>query len=271
MENIICIFCKGNTSSSKSVEHIIPESLGCTRLVLRKGIVCDKCNNYFSSKIEGPLLAGGYFKTFRFVMDIPSKKGKIPPYLGAFDDRGVMWDVHKFKNSLPIMTTPNPKDAYSLLRGVQSGNDSRLYFPQPAQEEDEYLMARFLAKIAIEYLAFRVSDIPGWQDEVVFKPELDEIRNFSRYGKPNYKWGYSRRFLYRADRYFLRTDGLFDEILNELDFLYIDEKFLFLIVCIFGVEYAIGLTSGEMMPIYYNWLENNDGVSHIYSGKNAFK
>ena len=46
-----CIFCGSDTSQSTSVEHIIPESFGNSKAILRKGIVCDKCNNYFSRKV----------------------------------------------------------------------------------------------------------------------------------------------------------------------------------------------------------------------------
>ena len=44
----ICMFCHKDSSSSKSVEHIIPESFGNKHHYLPKGYVCDKCNNYFS-------------------------------------------------------------------------------------------------------------------------------------------------------------------------------------------------------------------------------
>jgi hypothetical protein len=51
-----CIFCKNDSSNSKSVEHIIPESLGNTTRTLPKGVVCDTCNNYFARKVEKPFL-----------------------------------------------------------------------------------------------------------------------------------------------------------------------------------------------------------------------
>lgn len=54
-----CIFCNQDSTESKSIEHIIPESLGNDELILDKGIVCDKCNNYFSREIENPVLNFG--------------------------------------------------------------------------------------------------------------------------------------------------------------------------------------------------------------------
>jgi len=73
-----CIFCKNDSSLSKSVEHIIPESLGNTEHILPKGVVCDKSNNYFSRKLEGTILSYQEFKIDRFHMSVPSKRGKIP-------------------------------------------------------------------------------------------------------------------------------------------------------------------------------------------------
>ena len=60
-----CLFCKQNTDNSKSVEHIIPESLGNKEHILPRGLVCDNCNQYFAIKIEKPLLEQPYFRNIR--------------------------------------------------------------------------------------------------------------------------------------------------------------------------------------------------------------
>ena len=73
-----CIFCKQDSTKSKSIEHVIPESLGNKTIVLPVGVVCDSCNNYFAVKVEGPLLGQVYFQHFRFNNFIPSKKKRIP-------------------------------------------------------------------------------------------------------------------------------------------------------------------------------------------------
>ncbi|NWK46435.1 HNH endonuclease [Ralstonia pickettii] len=46
-----CIFFKEDPSTSRSVEHIVPESLGSPDHVLPVGAVCDGCNQYFSRKV----------------------------------------------------------------------------------------------------------------------------------------------------------------------------------------------------------------------------
>ncbi len=71
-----CIFRKGDSGGSRSVEHVIPESLGNTEHILNPGIVCDQCNNYFASKVEGPLLSDPYFRYQFSQADIPTKERK---------------------------------------------------------------------------------------------------------------------------------------------------------------------------------------------------
>lgn len=74
-----CIFCKTDSTDARSIEHVIPESLGNIDHVLPKGIVCDACNRYFAIKIEQPLLASMIFRDLRRRMTIPNKKGRLPP------------------------------------------------------------------------------------------------------------------------------------------------------------------------------------------------
>ncbi|HEY6018712.1 MAG TPA: HNH endonuclease [Candidatus Paceibacterota bacterium] len=75
-----CIFCKADSSGSISEEHIIPQSMGNIDHVLPRGAVCDKCNQYFSSKVEQPLLESGLFRHIRAQMEIPSKRGRVPTW-----------------------------------------------------------------------------------------------------------------------------------------------------------------------------------------------
>lgn len=69
-----CVFCHNISDSSKSVEHIIPESLGNKEHILWRGAVCDKCNNYFATKIEKELLDQPYFISMRHRNFIKTKK-----------------------------------------------------------------------------------------------------------------------------------------------------------------------------------------------------
>ena len=75
-----CIFCQSAAGTFKSVEHIVPESLGnfSDRHLLPRGTVCDKCNNYFASSVEGVVLDHTSFRNLRAKYRVPSKRGKVP-------------------------------------------------------------------------------------------------------------------------------------------------------------------------------------------------
>ncbi|MDR1748773.1 MAG: HNH endonuclease [Spirochaetaceae bacterium] len=57
------IFCK-NEGSFKTIEHIIPESLGNDDQI-RKNLVCDVCQNYFCKEIENFVLTKTPFAIFQ--------------------------------------------------------------------------------------------------------------------------------------------------------------------------------------------------------------
>lgn len=71
-----CIFCGNDSSSSRSVEHIVPASFGNSISILPKGIVCDKCNNYFARKIEAPFLNSEAVLQLRQELEINNRNGK---------------------------------------------------------------------------------------------------------------------------------------------------------------------------------------------------
>lgn len=75
-----CIFCKRDSSTSISIEHIVPESLGNLTHVLPAGVVCDVCNQYFARKIERPLLESPVFRLLRADMSVPNKRGRVPAW-----------------------------------------------------------------------------------------------------------------------------------------------------------------------------------------------
>ena len=75
-----CIFCKRASEDNRSVEHIIPESLGNSAHVLPSGIVCDQCNQYFARKVERQILESAMFMHLRSGMEVPSKRGRIPAW-----------------------------------------------------------------------------------------------------------------------------------------------------------------------------------------------
>jgi len=76
-----CIFCKKDSSTSRSVEHIVPESFGNTDHVLPVGVVCDACNQYFARKVERQILESPMFRLLRLDMEVPNKRGRVPSWV----------------------------------------------------------------------------------------------------------------------------------------------------------------------------------------------
>ncbi len=99
-----CIFCKDDSTNSKSLEHIIPESLGNATLILKPGVVCDKCNNYFAREVDKPFLEHNSIRNLRFEEGILSKKGRIPMLQGIISDNNGMMPITVSRASMPYPT-----------------------------------------------------------------------------------------------------------------------------------------------------------------------
>lgn len=212
-----CIFCKCDSSSSSSVEHILPESIGNKNDVLPQGIVCDKCNNYFSRKIEKQVLNSGVIKTVRSRLQIESKKGRIPP--------------------------------------IPSNESKKL--------PDYQTMARFLGKVGLEALAKRLRTIDGWENSVIDEEEFDPLRDFVRFNRSTEDWVFTFRTLHPANAVFFDGKEHY-QIFHEYDLLYTTTHELFIIVSIFGVEFALNLCDTDVTG-YLDWVSANNGDSFLYS------
>lgn len=254
-----CIFCKQDSSNSKSIEHIIPESLGNENHILAKGLVCDSCNNYFSVKIEKPLLEQPYFQNLRFRNNIRTKRGNLVV------DKALMYSK-KYRKWVNVQVDEesiiiNNEEDFKIITSEPQGSMIMVDFREP--ERENVLLSRFLAKAALEPLVYRNCDSIEWIIEVLNKKELDPLREYARYGKGQL-WEYNQRRIYdEEDRFY---DSIHHpepyEILHEFDFLYIDEKYLFYILVIMGIEYVINLGETKI-ELYNNWLVQNEDVSPL--------
>lgn len=73
-----CIVCCGTDGGFQSVEHVIPESMGNTELVLPRGVVCDRCNNGQLARLDQSLCEFPAVKMARILNGVPTKSGKHP-------------------------------------------------------------------------------------------------------------------------------------------------------------------------------------------------
>lgn len=276
IQKMRCIFCKNDSSSSKSVEHIIPESLGNKSQILQKGIVCDCCNNYFAIKIEKPVLEMPYYKSLRGRVMLENKKGKIPTISG----------FTKNKDSIEIIFLQDGTNTIEVIYKDEKALESlishdEIYIPLiPEPPKNDLLVSKFIGKIAIEAFARRVSSAENWQNDYVENEGLDELRKFVRYGKGYPIWPYHIRRIYDENQIsYDENQNKILEKLNEYDFLMTDSPTLkgeehqvdnlYFVMAIMGIEYTINLTNAGL-DRYFTWLSDNQDKSILQMEKSEF-
>ncbi|MEJ7623785.1 MAG: HNH endonuclease [Pyrinomonadaceae bacterium] len=258
-----CIFCKIDSTESCSVEHIIPESLGNLSHVLPPGVVCDKCNNYFATKVEKPFLETDAMRHMRYDQAIPNKRGRVPIVEGiVLPDYPAV--LQKFTNSnLAGIISLDEVGAKHIL----ATKGAKLILPL-ASDPPARLVSRFLAKAAIEAMAARFSRNEEWLASFAAETQLDPIRHHARRGEPA-DWPFHVRRIYNMDAKWLDEDGEPIQLVHEFDIVKTDWDEWFFILALFGLELAINY-GGPEIGGYQRWLTENRGRSPLYSGKNSF-
>lgn len=215
------------------------------------------------------MLISEYFTHARFRNAIPSKKGRIPPLEIVYCSGGIelgMYRTIKGRQGLYPIDEVNSKKLIDYLRKHNTG---KLYIPVPGSPAP-YTVGQFLAKVGLEILTHRVMHFPGWEESVVFRKELDELREFARYGSKNKLWPYYERRIYGEHEKRIDANENAYETMHEFDLLYTRDQELFSVICILGVEYTINL-GGPEIDGYLKWLEENNYESPLYTGKNIQK
>ncbi|MEP0936528.1 MAG: HNH endonuclease [Cyclobacteriaceae bacterium] len=253
-----CIFCKQNASNSKSVEHVIPESLGSKKLVLPKGIVCDKCNNYFARKIEKPLLDHDSFRNIRAWYQVPTKKGKYPSVKGEIRGTGVEINIKRNSENKLDINSEKQKDKSEVSSFDISKNPLifKLEIDPPKK-----LMSRFMAKMALEFVAFRGHKDKSSFEKTITDPYFDYLREYARYGMITKNWPISSRVVFPIETQMRHPEtnewvhaGFgYDTFMNSKRETY----FCFLL---YGVEFVINM-GGPSVKGYELWLEENNHIS----------
>ncbi len=258
-----CIWCKQNSDSSKSVEHILPESLGNQTHTLPRGWVCDQCNNYFARKIEHPFLDSYYGRAIRFMTGIPNKKGRVPPLVGLHLQSSLPIEAVRTLHDDAIHFGPTKETDVPNWRDVISQEkNGTLVFRAVFEPENNRTLSRFIAKVAYEVLVSKCIEIDGWNDEIVNLHELEEIRQYVRFNKSSSPWPIHIRKLYPHSTAFTEGESEF-EVLNEWTILVTSDQEYFAVIAIFGIEYTINL-GGPELDGYISWLQENDNKSPLY-------
>ncbi|WP_178989643.1 HNH endonuclease [Winogradskyella schleiferi] len=258
-----CIFCKQEASNSKSVEHIVPESLGNKTNVLPKGIVCDKCNSYFALKIEKKVLETDYFKSLRHRNGIESKKRKIPKGTAIIPKTKYKADVIRDKDDKKPTEIILDTESFELIK---NGEIKHLILPFNTDfPKNDQTVSRFLAKIGLEMMALRMLE-NSKIDQDFFAEELalDPIRNYVRFNQQNENWIYSSRKIYEENEKFFLKNGESVDMVFECDFLGTKDREMYFVIAFKGVEFVINM-AGSSIEGYEKWLKENDNISPLYS------
>lgn len=253
-----CIFCKQDSSTSGSVEHILPESLGNSNHVLPKGVVCDGCNNYFAKSVEQPFLESEAIRVLRFQEGLVSKRGRIPPLVGAMPP-GVpirLWRDAK----TGTMTADVPTEQFERLMVEET---AQLFLPTSGKPPPNRVVSRFMAKVAVESMAERLLPQPALLEQFIDDAQIDPIRNHARRGHP-LTWVVHVRRIYAANARTPNPDGTWTQVMHEADFLVTPEQEIYHVHAIFGLEFAINI-GGPSGDGYLAWLKDNDQASPLYS------
>ncbi len=267
-----CIFCKKDSTKSKSKEHIIPESLGSKNIVLPRGFVCDKCNNYFALKIEKPLLSYPSFRNLRGWYQVPSKKGKLPTIKGSIASKNidVKFKLDKNKNLDFQPENESEREVFEEQMNFFSNNENAnpIIFEldnEPPKKE----MSRILAKMALEFLCYRLRNEKEMIDFIIDSNHFDQIRDYARKGNSNKLWPYKSRRIFPTETMMdIPETGELKMFGFGYDLLYNQRGETYFIFVYYGIEYVINL-GGPSIKGYEEWLEINNNISPLIERNGA--
>lgn len=268
-----CIFCHKKSSTSKSREHIIPESLGNKEHFLPKGYVCDECNHYFAIKIENELLSQPYFVSMRFRNEILTKKGKLVRQKMVFPGAMKSTDVVMQTTENGIIASFDDDELYEAIKAGKTSKMIEPYIPEPKYPNK--IMSRFIAKCAYEYFLYNMGmekyDLCVQELLCEESDILKDLREYARYGKGEF-WQYNQRRIYsEGDVVFNQNEDLNYEILHEMKLFTREykrfpngnvEAEVYFVMAIAGIEYAICISDPNISE-YQKWLEEHNGLSPL--------
>lgn len=257
---MLCIFCAGDSTDSRSVEHIMPESIGSKKRVLPRGVVCDKCNNYFARKVEQPILNHPWMRNIRAWQKIPNKRGTYQSLVGHIAGTEIAVNMRRSKSGSLQLDTENKNDQKTLQRVIAENFEQPMIFTiedNPPKKE----MSRFLCKMAYETFAELFCKTPQGTVTLIHEPFLNNIRRYARYGDNFKEWPFSQRRIFPHDTLMLHPTknewvhagfgcGLFMNKRRETLF-----GFIF-----YGIEFVINI-GGPSIAGYREWLSDHAGIS----------
>ncbi|MCK8503234.1 hypothetical protein [Myxococcus fulvus] len=193
---------------------------------------------------------------------MPNKEGRIPPSQGLLSPLGIPVSIEKRPGNWQSIYATRDSDSDCLIKQFMALKANTAYFPVATGISNKRLMARMLGKMGLEALALRAIAAGIGTEEITHNKELDELREFVRYGKGPEHWPYHERRIYPAGFVFVSGAEAY-EVLHEFTLLYTTEHELFFIFANLGVEYVLNL-GGPTIEGFSGWLNKNSNRSPLY-------
>ena len=250
-----CIFCGNDSSTSRSVEHIVPASFGNSTSVLPKGIVCDKCNNYFARKIESPFLNSEAVLQLRQELEIHNRDGKVVNRFADLPTKNIM----QISQHLHLVMSHEDKTEEEVEQTVFN-YQKYLKRTDELLIKPDYNLSRLLAKMAVEACVYKCLADMKVIDYIIEDDAFKKIRQYVRYGG-NYIWEYNARRIYARNEAY--NGDIATHINYEFDFLFTSKGQAYFIIVMYGIEYVINIIENTICD-YAEWLKDNNYVSPLY-------
>lgn len=238
----------------------MPESIGSKKRVLSRGIVCDKCNNYFARKVEEPLLKHPSMRNVRAWYQVPNKRGKYPTLQGYIAGTDIGIGLFRDQEGKLQVESERARDAARLQAELDNSLLNPLLFKieiDPPKRE----MSRFLCKMALETMAEIFSSSPGGTETIVDAEFYDNVRTYARYGTNFTEWPYSQRRIF-PEKTLMRHRETNEWVQAGFGcgwFMNKQKETLFFF-CFYGMEFVINV-GGPSIRGYEEWLEEHNHIS----------
>jgi hypothetical protein len=169
MNMVDCLYKCGSGAESKQIYHVYPQSASNIQVTLETGVVCDKCNHYFSG-LENYFIQNHPGADARILRLRETKKGKQPKHTTQAGEITRTIGENGIQLQMPMS---------DIKWSMTEGGGIRFDLAAKARPYDPVRISRVLGKIAMETACQR-TDVPGVNLNP-YSAEFDPLREYVRF------------------------------------------------------------------------------------------
>jgi hypothetical protein len=117
-----CLFCRQSDGGFTSREHVFSEGLGNDQIILPPGVVCDRCNNRYLSRLDQILVDFMPISIRRTMLGVETKAGVLPRF--RFSE-GTVEHVPGVGGADPTLIV-NERGPRPMIREIQRSPDGKV-------------------------------------------------------------------------------------------------------------------------------------------------